>query len=49
MIKEGVVRLGSTPSVLSGKPSVKLAAGEPLAEGEELNKRDESVEEVVDV
>jgi len=37
MIKNAVVKPGVTPSVVSGKPSVKTdSKGEPLAAGEKV-------------
>lgn len=38
MEKYGVVKVGKTPSVVSGKPSTKIVDEEPLCEGEQLKK-----------
>ena len=48
MIKTGVVKENETPSVLSGIKSAKIQDGEPLAEGEELDKTFESLASILD-
>ena len=34
LVKEGRVRIGKTPSVVSGKPAARVVNGEALAAGE---------------
>ncbi len=35
MIKDGQVKVGRTPSVVSGKPSQEVKEGEPVCRGEQ--------------
>ena len=40
MIKNGKVKIGKTPSEISGKPCTMIKQGAPLSEGEESEYRD---------